>query len=84
MVAASANTLEEVVGASQAGAYNRHVCDAVDALIGSASVMVQFLSSTEVKPFVPCGSELFADDANQGAKNAFAAAALFDCAALAT
>jgi hypothetical protein len=84
IVAASANTLEDAVGASQVGAYTRHVCDAVDVLIGSASVVVQFFSSTEIEQFAPCGSKPIADDANQGASNVCAAVVLFDCSALET
>ncbi|MGA3359655.1 MAG: hypothetical protein ABSC87_05545 [Halobacteriota archaeon] len=84
IVAASANALEDAVGASQVGAYTSDVCDAVDVLIGSASVVVQFLSSTEIEQFAPCGSEPIAGDANHGASNVCAAAALFDCSALET
>ena len=83
IVAASADTLEDAVGASQVGAYTRDVCDEVVVLIGSATVVVQFFNSTEID-FAPCGSEPIADDANQGASNVCAATALFDCSALET
>ena len=84
IVAASADTLEEAVGASQVGAYTMDVCDEVVVLIGSATVVVQFFNSTEIEQFAPRGSEPIADDANQGASNACAATALFDCSALET